>query len=89
MGVSVKMIKIYVSDLLGKFKKSQKWLADTTGIRPTTIGLYYKENVQRMNPEDLQKIVKAFRTLDKNIKLSDIIDYIEDNEIHKEEKVEE
>lgn len=74
------MIKIYVSDLLGKFKKSQKWLADTTGIRPTTIGLYYKENVQRINPEDLSKIVEAFKTLDETIKLSDIIDYIDNEE---------
>lgn len=73
------MIKIYVSDLLGKFKKSQKWLADTTGIRPTTIGLYYKENVQRINPEDLNKIVKAFRTLDSTIRLSDVINFIEDD----------
>lgn len=72
------MIKIYVSDLLGKFKKSQKFLADTTGIRPTTIGLYYKENVQRINPEDLDKIVKAFRTLDPNIELKDVINFIDD-----------
>lgn len=73
------MIRIYVSDLLGRFKKSQKWLAETTGIRATTIGLYYKENIQRMNPDDLNKIVKAFRTLDKNIKLSDIIDFVDIN----------
>lgn len=71
------MIKIYISDLLGRFKKSQKWLADITGIRPNTIGLYYKESVQKINPEDLNKLVKAFRTLDGNIRLSDIIDFIE------------
>ncbi|WP_338433388.1 helix-turn-helix domain-containing protein [Clostridium tyrobutyricum] len=73
------MIKIYVSDLLGKFKKSQKWLSENTGIRPTTIGLYYKEDIQRINTDDLNKIVKAFRKLDENIKLSNIIDYIEND----------
>ncbi|SMC19429.1 putative transcriptional regulator [Clostridium acidisoli DSM 12555] len=72
------MIKIYISDLLGKFKKSQRWLADITGIRPSTIGLYYSEDIKRINSEDLSNIVKAFKTLDDNIKLSDIIDYVDD-----------
>lgn len=71
------MIKFYISDLLGKFKKSQKWLADMTGMRQNTVGLYYNENIKRINTEDIDAIVKAFRTLDSNIKLSDIIDYIE------------
>ncbi|APM37791.1 alkaline phosphatase [Clostridium kluyveri] len=77
------MIRIYVSDLLGRFKKSQKWLADTAKIRPTTIGLYYKENIQRINIDDLNKIVKTFKTLDNNIALTDVINFID------EEKVEE
>ncbi|AJA48662.1 phage-like transcriptional factor [Clostridium pasteurianum DSM 525 = ATCC 6013] len=72
------MIKFYISDLLGKFKKSQRWLADETGIRPSTIGLYYSENIKRINSEDLNAIVKAFKALDSNIKLSDVIDYIDD-----------
>lgn len=71
------MIKFYISDLLGKFKKSQRWLADSTGIRPSTIGLYYSEDIKRINSEDLNAIVKAFKALDSNIKLSDVIDFIE------------
>lgn len=71
------MIKFYISDLLGKFKKSQKWLADETGMRQNTVGLYYIENIKRINTEDLNAIVKAFRKLDNSIKLSDVIDYIE------------
>lgn len=71
------MIKIYISDLLGRFKKSQRWLADETGIRPSTVGLYYSEDIKRINTEDLNAIVKAFRTLDSSIKLSDVIDFID------------
>jgi len=74
------MIKFYISDLLGKFKKSQKWLSDETGMRQNTVGLYYNENIKRINTEDLNAIVKAFRKIDSSIKLSDIIDFIEDED---------
>lgn len=74
------MIKIYVSDLLGKFKKSQKWLSDETGMRQNTVGLYYNESIKRINTEDLNAIVKAFKKLDNSIKLSDVIDFVEDEE---------
>jgi putative transcriptional regulator len=75
------MIKIYISDLLGKYKKNQAWLALETGIRPATISSFYYEKVKRIEIDQLDAIVKAFKQLDKNIKFIDIIDYIdiEDN----------
>lgn len=80
------MLRIYVSDLLGKYKKTQMWLSQQTSIRQSTISMYYKETIKRINTEDLEAIYKAFKQLDKNIKFSDIINYIDDNN---EEKVEE
>lgn len=71
------MLRIYVSDLLGKFKKTQMWLSQQTSIRQSTISMYYKETIKRINTEDLEAIYKAFKQLDTGIKLSDIIDYVE------------
>lgn len=73
------MIKIKVSDLLGKYKKTQAWLSEQTNIRPNTISMYYKETIQRINIEDLNAIIKAFKELDNTIKFTDIIDYIEED----------
>lgn len=67
-------LKIKVSDLLGKYKKSQKWLCDTTGIRPATIQNYYYETIKRINVDDLEKIFKAFYMLDDNLKIEDILE---------------
>lgn len=70
------MLRIYVSDLLGKYKKTQMWLSQQTLIRQSTISMYYKETIKRMNTDDLEAIYKAFKHLDKNIKFSDIIDCV-------------
>ncbi|MBC2579959.1 helix-turn-helix transcriptional regulator [Clostridium sp. DJ247] len=74
------MLRIYVSDLLGKYKKTQMWLSQQTLIRQSTISMYYKETIKRMNTEDLEAIYKAFKQLDKNIKFNDIIDYVDNEE---------
>lgn len=77
------MLRIYVSDLLGKYKKPQMWLSQQTLIRQSTISMYYKETIKRMNTEDLEAIYKAFKQLDKNIKFSDIIDIVDNIEDEK------
>ena len=42
------MIRIKLSDLLGKHKMSQKALSDLTKIRPATISkMYYEESFQK------------------------------------------
>jgi putative transcriptional regulator len=74
------MLRIYVSDLLGKHKKTQMWLSQRTLIRQSTISMYYKETIKRMNTEDLEAIYKAFKQLDNNLKFSDIIDYVDNEE---------
>ncbi|WP_454053940.1 helix-turn-helix domain-containing protein [Clostridium sp. Marseille-Q7071] len=73
------MIRIYVSELLGKYKKNQSWLSEQTGIRAATISNLYYETSKRIEIEQLNAIVKAFKKLDDTIKFTDIIDYIEED----------
>lgn len=70
------MIKLKISDLLGKYKKSQNWLCVQTGIRPATISNYYHEKIARLNKDDLEKIFDVFYKLDNNLKTTDLIEYI-------------
>ncbi|URZ00579.1 helix-turn-helix domain-containing protein [Clostridium felsineum] len=70
------MIKLKISDLLGKYKKSQLWLCEKTGIRPATISNYYHEKISRLNKDDLEKIFNTFYKLDNNLKTTDLIEYI-------------
>lgn len=67
------MIKIKLSDLLGKHKMTQKALADITGIRPGTISKMYYEEVKRVDISHIDSICKAF-----GCKISDLIEYIDD-----------
>ena len=54
------MIKIKLSDLLGKNKMNQKTLSTITGIRPATISKMYYEEVKRIDIKHLDNICKAF-----------------------------
>ena len=69
-------IKIKVSDLLGKYKKSRAWLSEITGIRPNTISMYYSEDIKRINVEDIEKIFNAFYELDNTLITTDLIKFI-------------
>ena len=42
------MIKIKLSDLLGKHKMTQKALAEVTHIRPATVSKMYYEEIKRI-----------------------------------------
>ena len=67
------MIKIKLSDLLGKNKMSQKALANITHIRPATISKMYYEEVKRIDIKQLDNICKAF-----NCEISELLEYIHD-----------
>lgn len=68
------MIKIKLSDLLGKNKMNQKTLSTITGIRPATISKMYYEEVKRIDIKHLDNICKAF-----NCEISELLEFIPDN----------
>ena len=67
------MIKIKLSDLLGKHKMTQKALAEETNIRPATISKMYYEESKRIDIKHLNNICKAF-----NCEISELLEYIPD-----------
>ena len=67
------MIKIKLSDLLGKHKMTQKSLADMTGIRPATVSKTYYEEVKRIDIRHLNNICKTF-----DCEISELLEYIPD-----------
>ena len=67
------MIKIKLSDLLGKNKMTQKAWSEITNIRPATISKMYYEEVKRIDVRHLNNICKAF-----NCEISELIEYIPD-----------
>lgn len=69
------MIRIKISDLLGKNKMTQKALADLTNIRPATISKMYYEEVKRIDVRQLNNICKVF-----NCEISELLEYIPDEE---------
>ena len=68
------MIKIKLSDLLGKHKMTQKALSKQTNIRPATISKMYYEESKRLDISQLDNICRAF-----NCEISDLLEYIPDN----------
>ena len=67
------MIKIKLSNLLGKHKMTQKALADATNIRPATISKMYYEETKRIDINQLNSICKAF-----DCEISELLEYIPD-----------
>jgi len=65
------LIKIHLSRLLGERKWTQADLARKTGIRPSTIGDYYHELVERINLNHLDKICEVLEC-----EVSDVLEYI-------------
>lgn len=65
------MIRIKLSELLGKHKMSQKALADITHIRPATISKMYYEEVKRIDINQINNICKAF-----NCEISELFEYV-------------
>lgn len=67
------MIRIKLSELLGKHKMTQKALADLTDIRPATISKMYYEEVKRIDVRHLNNMCKAF-----NCEISELLEYVPD-----------
>ena len=68
------MIRIKLSDLLGKHKMNQKTLSGLTNIRPATISKMYYEEVKRIDVRHINNICKVF-----NCEISDLLEYIPDD----------
>ena len=67
------MIKIKISDLLGKNKMTQSSLARHAKIRPATISKMYYEEIKRIDVKHLNNICKVF-----NCEISELLEYIPD-----------
>lgn len=67
------MIKVKVSDLMGKKKMTITKLIEISGLSRPTISALYHEKVSRADFDTLEKLCKAF-----NCKLEDLIEYIPD-----------
>lgn len=67
------MVRIKLSELLGKHKMNQKTLSSLTGIRPATISKMYYEETKRIEVEQIDKICAVF-----NCKIEDLLEYFPD-----------
>lgn len=65
------MIKLKVSELMGKNKFNIQKLSELTGLSRTTISNLYHENVTRLDFETLEKLLEAFKC-----EVSELIEYI-------------
>ena len=68
------MIRIKLSELMGKEKMTRKRLAELTGIRPNTIGDLYREDVRKMDIQTLNKLCEVF-----DCKVGELLEYVPDN----------
>lgn len=68
------MIRIKISELLGKHKMSQAALARATNIRPATVSKMYYEESKRLDISQLNRICNVF-----NCEISDLLEYIPDD----------
>lgn len=75
------MIRIKLSELLGKHKMNQKTFSKLTNIRPATVSKMYYEETKRINIEQINNICKAL-----DCEISELFEYIPDEEKEKEEK---
>lgn len=69
------MVRIKLSELMGKEKMTRKRLAELTGIRPNTIGDLYREDVKKIDIQTLNKLCKVF-----NCEIGELLEYVPDND---------
>ncbi|CZR99456.1 TPA: helix-turn-helix transcriptional regulator [Clostridioides difficile] len=67
------MIRIKISELLGKYKMSRIELSEKTGIRPSTITALYNETIKRIDIDMLDKLCDVF-----DCNIEDIIEHVKD-----------
>lgn len=68
-------IIIKVSDMLGKYKMTQKELSEKTGIRPGTVSALWHGTIRRLDVNHLNQLCKYF-----NCQPGDLLEYIPDDE---------
>jgi putative transcriptional regulator len=69
------LIRIKLSELLGKKKMTRKALAELVGVRPNTIGDLYHEKVKRVDLDLLNNICKVL-----DCELNDLLEYQPDKD---------
>ena len=67
------MIRVKLSELLGKAKMNQRTLSKITGIRPATISKMYYEEIKRIEISQIDSICKAFQCT-----IGDLLEYVPD-----------
>ncbi len=72
------MIRIKLSDLLGKHKMNQKTLSRLANIRPATVSKMYYEETKRIEISQINNICKAL-----DCEVSELLEYIPDDEVQK------
>ena len=72
------MIRIKLSDLLGKHKMNQKTLSRLANIRPATVSKMYYEETKRIEINQINNICKAL-----DCEVSELLEYIPDDEVKK------
>lgn len=72
------MIRIKLSDLLGKHKMNQKTLSRLANIRPATVSKMYYEETKRIEINQINNICKAL-----DCEVSELLEYIPDDEVQK------
>ena len=76
--MEVIMVKVKLSDLLGKHKMNQKTLSNLTKIRPATISKMYYGETKRVTLEQINNICSAL-----DCEISELFEYIPDKEENK------
>lgn len=72
------MIKIKLSEVLGRKKMTRKKLSELTNIRPNTIGDLYNEKVKKIDIDTLDKICSVL-----GCDISELLEYQSNNEVNK------
>ncbi len=70
------MIKIKLSEVLGRKKMTRKKLAELTNVRPNTIGDLYNEKVKKIDIDTLDKICNVLEC-----DISDLLEYQTNDEV--------
>ena len=69
------MIKIKLSEQLGKKRMTRRELAQLIGVRPNTVGDIYNDNVKRLDITTLDKICTVLEC-----DISDILEFVKEEE---------
>lgn len=69
------MIRIKLSEIMGRHRITQSELIRRTGIRPGTVSKMYHERTQRLEMDHLNKICKVLKC-----QPGDLLEYIPDDE---------